>query len=98
MYSLSVIKLLKLHLLISRVDLDLEITFTLLARVSRAADYGESVRVIHLLVELDRATQHLQVRDTGLHDQIALVQLAHDLALLAGDHPTDKVLTLERTS
>lgn len=90
-----IVQLLELHVGVTRVDLELKVTFASGASILGAANDGEGVRVDDLLVEIDLCTESLKVRDAGLGDDCSLVELGHDLAFIASGHPADEVLALE---
>lgn len=91
----DVVKFLHLHVLVSRVDLDFEITFALGTSLVRTANDSESVRIVNLLVELNLGTENSKINDAGLGDDDSLVELGKEFTLVAANHPSNLVLALE---
>ena len=72
----------ELHIGVSRVDLQLEVTFTFRASIFRAANDGEAIGVADLRVKLNLRAQRFEVGDTSLRDDVVLLDPSQELALL----------------
>lgn len=94
------VKFLELHPLVSSVNLQLKVAFTLASRVFRAASNRERVRVAHFLIKVELRADHFEVRNAMHHHHGALADLGHDLALLLllRNNETDGILSLEGAS
>ena len=91
----DMVQLSELHLGIPGVHLKFEVTLSLRASLARAANDSERIGIVNLLVELDFRAEKLEIGDAGLSNDASLVELGHNLALVAASHPTDEVRTLE---
>lgn len=95
MFTSDIVQFLELHVVPTRVDLELKVTFASRASILGAANDREGIGVDDLLIEIDIGTEDLQVRNASLSDDSSLVELGHNFAFVASGHPTDEVLALE---
>ena len=93
--AIRVVEVLKLGIWVAGIHLDRELANTCIATLLCSATHNG---VFALLFKVDLSAEHLQIADASLRQHPPLIDLSHQLALFARDHPARQVIALERAA